>query len=257
MHMSFFKYELGVSRKTPNVAVLGDLGRYPIHIYCQVKQIKYWLKLVKEREESILGACYSRLLNECENGKENWATSVKQLLQEHGYGMVWLNQGVEDNRHFIVEFEQRLKDSFIQKWYQEKETNNKLRYYNMFKTEFKQELYISLNIPRKYITSCARYRMASHKLEVEIGRHHNVVYSDRLCRLCGRNKNKTVVECEYHFLFECDLYEPLREQFLQRNRIGYRTLYDFVGIMKNSDEQIIVSLCKFIYYAFRCRNDNL
>ena len=57
--------------------------------------------------------------------------------------MVWLNQGVEDNSHFIVEFEQRLKDSFIQKWYQEKETNNKLSYYNMFKTEFKQELYIT------------------------------------------------------------------------------------------------------------------
>ena len=41
------------------------------------------------------------------------STSVKQLLQKHGYGMVWLNQGVEDNSHFIVEFEQRLKDSFI------------------------------------------------------------------------------------------------------------------------------------------------
>ena len=51
--------------------------------------------------------------------------------------------------------------------------------------------------------------MTNNKLEVEIGRHHDVVYRDRLCRLCGGNKNKTVVECEYHFRFECDLYESL------------------------------------------------
>ena len=56
-----------------------------------------------------------------------------------------------------------------------KVVSSKLRYYNMFKTEFKEELYISLNILRKYKTSCARYRMTSHKLEDEIGRHHNVV----------------------------------------------------------------------------------
>ena len=60
------------------------------------------MKLVKAREESLVGACFCRLLNECENGKENLATSVKQLLQEHGYGMVWLNEGVEDNMHFIA-----------------------------------------------------------------------------------------------------------------------------------------------------------
>ena len=86
--MSFLKYVLGVSRKTPNLAVTGDLGRYPIHIYCYVKQVKYWLKIVKNREESILGACYRRLFKDCENGKNNWATSVKHLLQEHGFGLV-------------------------------------------------------------------------------------------------------------------------------------------------------------------------
>ena len=201
--------------------------------------------------------CYRRLFKDCENGKNNWATSIKQLLQEHGFGLVWLNQGVDDSSNFIAEFEQRLKDCFIQKWHQEKEECSKLRYYNMFKDEFKPEMYVYLNIPRKYITACAQYRMSSHKLEVEIGRHHNVVFDDRLCQFCGQKENIVAVECEYHFLLECSLYEPLRDQYLLNNRIGHRTLFDFINTMTSSDTQVVVLLCKFIHYAFKYRNANL
>ena len=88
---------------------------------------------MKNREESIRRACYHRLFKDYDNEKNNWATRVKHLLQEHGFELVWLDQGVDDSSNFIVEFEQRLKDCFIQKWHQEKEESSKLRYYNMFK----------------------------------------------------------------------------------------------------------------------------
>ena len=99
--------------------------------------------------------------------------------------------------------------------------------------------------------------MSSHKLEVEIGRHHNVVFDDRLCQLCGQKENRVAVECEYHFLLECSLYEQLRYQYLLNNRTGHRTLFDFINTMTSSDTQVVVLLCKFIHYAFKCRNANL
>ena len=61
-----------------------------------------------------------------------------------------------------------------------------------------------------------------------------------MCQLCGQKENIVAVECEYHFLFECSLYEPLRDQYLLNNRTGHRTLFDFINTMRSADTQVIL-----------------
>ena len=45
---------------------------------------------------------------------DNWAMKVKTILNEYGFGSAWLNQSVEDQNKFIMLFERRIKDNFIQ-----------------------------------------------------------------------------------------------------------------------------------------------
>ena len=48
------KYALGVGKKTTNMDVYGELGRYPLYIDTVVAMVKYWLRLSKESETDTL-----------------------------------------------------------------------------------------------------------------------------------------------------------------------------------------------------------
>ena len=48
--------------------------------------------------------------------------------------------------------------------------------------------------------------MSNHKLEIEFGRHKNVPREQRIRKCC----KKSAVEDEFHFVFECEKYEHLR-----------------------------------------------
>jgi hypothetical protein len=52
----------------------------------------------------------------------------------------------------------------------------------------------------------SKFRVRSHKLEIEFGRYKNVPREERFCKYC----DKRTVEDEFHFAFECNKYENLR-----------------------------------------------
>jgi hypothetical protein len=41
------KYVLGVNKRTTNLAIYGELGRYPLYIDTIISMIKYWVRLCK------------------------------------------------------------------------------------------------------------------------------------------------------------------------------------------------------------------
>ena len=60
----------------------------------------------------------------------------------------------------------------------------KLRLYCKYKEDKQEELYLSLPIPMRLRRDLARFRTTSHNLEVEMGRHNNISFEDRLCQCC-------------------------------------------------------------------------
>ena len=70
--------------------------------------------------------------------------------------------------------------------------------------------YLTQNIPKKYRVVISRFRMGAHALEVEVGRHKNITFENRLCRYC-KSIGRNCVEDEQHFLFECQLYDDIRQ----------------------------------------------
>ena len=49
VHIKFCKRLPGVRAQTPNYAVYGDLGRFPLSVIAKERSIKYWLKLLTNR----------------------------------------------------------------------------------------------------------------------------------------------------------------------------------------------------------------
>ena len=53
----------------------------------------------------------------------------------------------------------------------------------------------------------SKFRTSNHKLEIEFGRYRNIPREERICKHC----DKQVVEDEFHFAFECDKYDIVRQ----------------------------------------------
>ena len=55
------------------------------------------------------------------------------MLYSNGFGYVWERQSVENEKQFIMLFIQRLKDQYLQSWFEKINLSSKLRTYRGFK----------------------------------------------------------------------------------------------------------------------------
>ena len=86
----------------------------------------------------------------------------------------------------------------------------KLRSYVTFKTEFKTEYYLLLNLSRKERSLMAQFRCGILPLRIETGRFVGESPDERLCKLC----NGPAIEDEKHFLLNCPFFNDIRNQLL-------------------------------------------
>ena len=90
--------------------------------------------------------------------------------------------------------------------------NNKLRVYRLFKTSFEAELYCKIILPYRHRSAFAKFRCGVAPLRIETGRYENLNLEDRICPFC-RN---ACIESEEHVLFECHLYDDIREELIEK-----------------------------------------
>ena len=158
VHTYALKRFINVPLHSSNKIVYGETGRYPLYIRTYVKCIKYWLKLVKLPLSRLCAQAYEMLRRQQERGRDNWATKVKQVLMENGFGIVWMCQGVGHDLEFIREFRDRLIDSYKQNWHFEVENNDKYSWFFSFKSIFHVEKYLLVLTKKWYRDMLARFR---------------------------------------------------------------------------------------------------
>ena len=73
VQLKFCRQLLGLGSNTPNVAVLGECGRFPLFVTYYTKCVKYWLKLVTMETGELPKSAYKMALVLCEAGKNNWS----------------------------------------------------------------------------------------------------------------------------------------------------------------------------------------
>ena len=83
-------------------------------------------------------------------------------------------------------------------------TDGKLSIFRTFKQDYCMEGHLLLFPNLKHMSTIFRFRMSSHTLAIETGRHAKpkIAKEERKCRYC----NLDDVEEEEHFLLKCPLY---------------------------------------------------
>ena len=81
VQLRFFKTILGVRPQTASHAVPGELARFPLIIRFQCKNIKYWCKLWRKKQNSLVRKSYDLLVHLHNMGFKTWATDILSILQ--------------------------------------------------------------------------------------------------------------------------------------------------------------------------------
>ena len=251
IHTKFLRYVLGVKKSTNLAALYGELGRVPLSVFRKVIMLKYWIKILKQPDSSLVKLTYFMLKEDADanisyNGK-NWSFQIKQILQTHGFEYIWDNQSEVEIPFCAIR--QRIFDIFKQNWYSNINNSARLQSYCIFKHNFELENYLSLKLDKKYKIALSRFRTSSHDLNIEIGRYDNMPRHQRICRNCSMNK----IESEFHFLLVCPKYRELRQKYFKQYYCSWPSLHKFESLMSSTSNKVLCNLGKFIYFANKTR----
>ena len=246
-HLYFLKNVLNVKVSTPNCFVYGELGVFPLHIERQARVVAYWLKIIALRESnpnSFVYKVYLELYNLSliDPREVTWVSLVRDILNQNGFGNVWLMQGVTNKESFLREIRLRIKDIYLQGWWAEVEQSSNGRLFRYIKGSFKFEKYLD-SLQRSKRIALSRIRLSSHIFSIERGRWTRGGRQNRENRLCTLCR---VIECEYHCLVQCPRYVNEREERLPTRLRDRPCMYEFLRfLMDESEEKVrnLASLC--------------
>jgi hypothetical protein len=244
---------LNISKHTPNVMVLGECGRNTLYYNTVIKCITFWVKLIHMPTYRYPRKAYDMLyVLDCAQ-RQTWATSIKNVLFNFGFGYAWIFQEIGNVEAFICEFKQRVKDVLTQEWLSSLHTSSRFDLYSLFKFTLTPEMYItdpSFVLYRRLLT---KIRIGMANLAVEQGRYTGIARHLRFCIVC----NTQQIEDEYHFIMICPIYHNLRTLYLPANIIIQRSHRSFATLMSSGNKNVILNLQLFIHYALSLKHDIL
>ena len=71
------------------------------------------MKLLKRPNSCLSKQAYLMMLKHCNDGKDNWASRIKKVLCENGFGIIWLFENVSNEKFVLSEIKSRLTDVFF------------------------------------------------------------------------------------------------------------------------------------------------
>jgi hypothetical protein len=243
VHLHAAKRFLGVPTKSPNKMVYGDLKRHPLYINSFCNSVRYWLRLLKMEKSRLTHNAYHMLLALDNLGKDCWVSNIRNILCESGFGFVWLQQGVGNDKMFLRLFKERLIDMFIQEWSGTIRDSDRYYSYRSFKTLFEKEKYLLCEDDYCFRVALSQTRFGTLPLNNNIFRYSDRV-EDKFCFFC-----KTKIENEIHLIYECKIYDDLRCKFLKDS--VKKSSHILLRLDNDSD---IHNLSRFVFHAMRRRN---
>ena len=244
-----------MNKASCNIALLSEFGRYPLSIKVLVNTCKYLQRLLTT-DSGLLQCAYKESSLIASRGKMSWVSCVEFLLKQLKVANTMVYQkkfSTIIKSKLINRFKENITNTLM-KCTENKE--GKLRTYAIFKTIFQKEKYLSV-IQDVSIRKCfMSFRISSHKLEIERGRHKRHSVEKRVCIYCSSN----TVEDEKHFIFECSLYDSLRQNFfteikkLCKHFSNLSQEARLIWLMTNECDEIIFLFSRYIYDCFSLRS---
>ena len=222
LQLKICKQILGVHRKTMNIPVLAELGRFPLKISIDTQMIKYFIRFSNISDDRHMYKIYKESLKPENLPKNKWFSYIKRITEESGLANIWIEQINGYNRqkstnNIANTFQQRLKDIYSQNAirYINKDENSeggKMQFLRQLKDTYSFETYLNIENDQ-HRKSISQIRLSSHRLAIETGRWQKIPKENRLCKYC----NKCAIESESHFIFECQSYS-----------LGRTIMFDFI-----------------------------
>ena len=233
VHLKFCKIILHLKATTPNCMKYGELGRYPLDIHINRRNILYQSKLITGKDMKLSIISYRLLyLSQNNNCQFSWLNYVESILNESGLSYVWLNQYFISEQWLKNFWKTCLQDQFYKTWHANIDTGSKTLNYRLFKNRFEFENYFNILDDRDIFTLC-RFRLNNHKLPVEQGRWKNVSRELIICNLC----NTADLGDEFLYLLKCNYFSENRKPCLDKQNFKNCNILKF-GTLMNLTKKI-------------------
>ena len=264
LHLKFCKRILGVHQKTTNVAIYGELGRYPLFIDEVTQCLKYEDYLLTQTNNPLLKEFYTNLINQEPGHKKGSLLKFCSDIQDE----LNISQAPR-SLSSVSKVKRQLRERYHGYWsrlmhcpFARSGTSggNKMRTYALIKRTISLESYLHLADPesRKRIT---RLRVSAHRLCIETmpfnGKNAYVPVDDRLCVNCQDG----VTEDKFHFLIKCRKYDVVRQSLFDHVSLAnpffaaYSDTEKFMWIMTTEHLECAKKLSDFIAKANAMRTN--
>ena len=241
VQLKALRYFLGVHRFAASDMLRGDAGWVKCSTRHKIAIIRLWNRLVTLDPDRITFKIFLWDLNfHAQRG--SWTHGVHEIFKEINTENCFENITPCDPEHVYS----KLLENETTKWNTSRYSKTKLRLYNMFKADFSQEDYFSLDVPKYHRSLFSQLRAGILPLQIEVGRYRNIPLGERLCTLCNNGE----VEDELHFVCSCSMYSEFRETLYDHGRMYFPDFDNldvttkFVVLMSNCQKQMIAFTAK-------------
>lgn len=259
IQLRFLKHILKMKNSTPNNMVYGETGCYPLQIDIEERIISFWSRIYtfeNAQTSKLSVVMYQHLYKLSCNLNANilkrrfpWLHAVKTILLKTGLSNIWDSQSCLNIKWLKLSVRLKLKDLFINEWFACVENSNKSITYRIFKHSFGMESYLS-NTPKLYLFYMIKFRTRNHRLPVETGGWSKIPIHLRVCNLCQNQLGD-----EFHFLFQCPIFEIERKLYLKPYFYRRPSTFKMDQLFNTTSKSDFLKLCKFVKIILTNRFD--
>ena len=235
---------LSVNKKTSRLAVLGELGRYPLFVQSLAQCLNYKLSLLSRKSSNkLIGHALSEMEQLSKQNSDTWLTRVCQIEK-----ILKIPQNIflskTSGKRLVAILKSKFDIHFLEKINEVKLSNsdtndhNKLRTYKTLKASFTREPYVDLIRNRNQRCFLSRLHVSSHNLQIELGRYTRPItpIDKRTCQYCCLGPpacppspgSPTLAppattpappDTEFHFLVQCTMFSAERNCLFKKSEL--------------------------------------
>ena len=135
----FLKYLLGLKLNCSNMAVIGELGEFPLMLKAWVALVSFWHRITCMADRTLVKKAVDSLM-ENDIKDSQWISTVRTILRKIGLERYFVRPSLISTEKLKEEIIKRFQETFTQEWSTSLiSQTGSLRFYKTFKLEFGKE----------------------------------------------------------------------------------------------------------------------